>query len=190
MMVSEYLHFFANIYGVKNAKEKINNLLRKLNLPDKFIGDLSKGMRRKVSIARTLLHNPEILIYDEPTGGLDPSTSLMIAELLRELAGRGKIIIFSAHNMYYVEKIADKVIIMKDGEALYYGSLEKLMNDSTIYRVKYVLNGKKHVAEVSEISELLKLIEKININGGTVLEIDKDVPRLENVYFSLISKTG
>lgn len=118
MMVSEYLHFFANIYGVKNAKEKINNLLRKLNLPDKFIGDLSKGMRRKVSIARTLLHNPEILIYDEPTGGLDPSTSLMIAELLRELAGRGKIIIFSAHNMYYVEKIADKVIIMKDGEAL------------------------------------------------------------------------
>lgn len=71
-----------------------------------------------------------------------------------------------------------------------YGSLEKLMNDSTIYRVKYVLNGKKHVAEVSEISELLKLIEKININGGTVLEIDKDVPRLENVYFSLISKTG
>ena len=87
MMVSEYLHFFANIYGVKNAKEKINNLLRKLNLPDKFIGDLSKGMHRKVSIARTLLHNPEILIYDEPTGGLDPSTSLMIAELLRELAG-------------------------------------------------------------------------------------------------------
>ena len=187
MTVSEYLQFFADIYGVENAKAKIGELLTKLNLPDKFTGELSKGMRRKLSIARTLLHDPDVLIYDEPTGGLDPSTSLMIAELLRELAARGKIIVFSAHNMYYVEKIADKVVVMKEGEVLYYGSLEKLMGENTTYRIEYTMNGKRESLSVSEVDEVVEIVEKIRKGGGTILEIEKEVPRLENIYFSLIS---
>lgn len=187
MTVREYLKFFAELYGVENAKEKIEELLDKLKLPDKFVGELSKGMKRKLSIARTLLHDPDVLIYDEPTGGLDPSTSLTIAELLRELAEKDKIIVFSAHNMYYVEKIADKVIVMKGGEALYIGSLERLIGENISYRIDYVSNGKKESLNVSEVGKVVEIVERIKRDGGKILEIEKEVPRLENIYFSLIS---
>jgi len=187
MTVSEYLNLFADIYGVK---ANIDGLLERLNLPDKYISELSKGMKRKVSIARTLLHNPEVLIYDEPTGGLDPTTSLSIAELMRELAERGKIIVFSAHNMYYVERIADKVVVMKGGEVLYSGSLGELIGQNTTYRVDYSLNGRRESVELSEIDELLEFVEKVKEQGGKVLEIEREVPRLENVYFNLIRRKG
>ncbi len=184
MTVSEYLNFFSELYGVPKSKSK--TMMEMLSLPDKFIGDLSKGMKRKVSIARTLLHDPDVLIYDEPTGGLDPSTSLMIAGIMRDLAERGKIIVFSAHNMYYVERIADRVIIMKGGEALYYGDLDDLISGSTVYRVEYSIDGRKEIAEVTSAGDLAKLLESISKEGGVILEVDKEVPRLENIYFSLL----
>ncbi len=184
MTVSEYLNFFSELYGVPKSKSK--TMMEMLSLPDKFIGDLSKGMKRKVSIARTLLHDPDVLIYDEPTGGLDPSTSLMIAGIMRDLAERGKIIVFSAHNMYYVERIADRVIIMKGGEALYYGNLDDLISGSTVYRVEYSIDGRKEIAEVTSAGDLAKLLESISKEGGVILEVDKEVPRLENIYFSLL----
>lgn len=185
MTVSEYLNLFAEIYGVR---ANIDKLLEKLNLPDKYISELSKGMKRKVSIARTLLHDPQVLIYDEPTGGLDPTTSLSIAELMRGLAEGGKIIVFSAHNMYYVERIADKVVVMKDGEALYSGSLGDLIGQNIRYRVEYSINGRRDSVELSEIDELLEFVEKVRGQGGRVLEIEREVPRLENVYFNLIKR--
>lgn len=185
MTVSEYLNLFADIYGVK---ADIEGFLERLSLPDKYISDLSKGMRRKVSIARTLLHDPDVLIYDEPTGGLDPTTSLSIAELLRELAEKGKIIVFSAHNMYYVERIADKVVVMKGGKALYFGSLEELIGQNTTYRVEYALDGRKRTAKFSELDELLDFVEKVKKQGGKITEIEREVPRLENVYFNLIGR--
>ena len=187
MTVSEYLNLFADIYGVR---ANIDGLLERLNLPDKYISELSKGMKRKVSIARTLLHDPDVLIYDEPTGGLDPTTSLSIAELMRELSERGKIIVFSAHNMYYVERIADKVVVMKGGEVLYSGSLGELIGQNTTYRVDYSLNGRRESVELSEIDELLEFVEKVKERGGKVLEIEREVPRLENVYFNLIRRKG
>ncbi|AAB90222.1 MULTISPECIES: ABC transporter ATP-binding protein [Archaeoglobus] len=185
MTVSEYLNLFADIYDVR---ADIDGLLERLNLPDKYISDLSKGMRRKVSIARTLLHDPEVLVYDEPTGGLDPTTSLSIAELLRELAERGKIIVFSAHNMYYVERIADKVVVMKGGKALYFGSLEELIGQNTIYKVEYTIDGRKESVKLFEVEELLDFAEKVRKQGGKIIEIEREVPRLENVYFSLIGR--
>jgi len=185
MKVSEYLNLFADIYGVTVNTDRF---LRRLDIPDKYISELSKGMKRKVSIARTLLHNPKVLIYDEPTGGLDPTTSLSIAELLRELAEEGKIIVFSAHNMYYVEKIADRVVVMKGGKVLYSGSLAGLIGQNTTYRVYYSINGQSGTLELSEIDELLEFVEKVKEQGGKVLEIEREVPRLENVYFNLIGR--
>lgn len=185
MKVSEYLKLFAEIY---NVKPDIRKILKFLELPDKYISELSKGMRRKVSIARTLLHDPDVLIYDEPTGGLDPTTSLSIAELMRELARRGKIIVFSAHNMFYVERIADKVVVMKGGRALYSGSLESLIGQNISYRVDFSINGKRESVRLSKIEEFIDFVEKIREAGGKVLEVEREVPRLETVYFNLIKK--
>ncbi len=98
MDVEEYLSFFASLYEVK--KDGIKELIGMLNLPNRQISELSRGMKRKVSLARSLLHNPEILIYDEPMGGLDPSMALYIANFMKE---RGKPVIFSAHNLYFIK---------------------------------------------------------------------------------------
>ncbi len=75
-------------------------------------------MKRKVAIARSLIHNPSFLIYDEPTSGLDPMTSRYIIDYLRELRDGGKIIVLSAHNLYQVEAICDLVMILRRGKVM------------------------------------------------------------------------
>ncbi len=184
MTPHEYLSFFAGLYD--SGKGRIDDLLEMLKIPDRRISELSKGNRRKLSIARSLIHNPDILIYDEPTGGLDPGTSLFIAELMRDMAERGKIIIFSAHNMFYVERIADTVIIMKSGRALYHGSLKELLKERVVYRVRYEIDGR--VDETSASSDVEKVVEKVREMGGKIIEIEKEVPRLEDIYFSLMAE--
>ncbi len=111
MAVAEYLMFFSELYKVpkREAKERIDLLLGSLKLPeqDKLTGELSKGMRRKVAIARALLHDPRILILDEPNAGLDPLTSFFIINYLKSLKEQGKTILLSAHNLFHVEYICD-----------------------------------------------------------------------------------
>lgn len=189
MNAIEYLTFFASLYDIPSntAKKKARKLLNMLNLQNKQISEFSKGMRRKLSIARTLIHDPKILIYDEPTGGLDPTTSLFIARLLEELK-ENKIILFSAHNMYYVESICDKVVILKKGKMLYYGELNELIDVGREYTIFYALNGKKDVFTTSSVDELNKFVKEIVINGGKILGMEEKSPRLEDVYFSLVNK--
>jgi len=120
MTVVEYLMFFSEIYKIpkKQAQEQIDRLLGALKLDEKskLTGELSKGMRRKVAIARTLLHDPELLILDEPNSGLDPLTSFFIIDYLKTLKDEGKTIVLSAHNLFHVEYICDRVAILKNGE--------------------------------------------------------------------------
>ncbi|RLF37236.1 MAG: ABC transporter ATP-binding protein [Thermoplasmata archaeon] len=185
MTTSEYLQFFADLYDVR---VDTNKLLRRFDIPEKPISELSKGMKRKLSIARTLIHDPKVLVYDEPTGGLDPGTSLLIAKIMCELAAEGRIVVFSAHNMYYVEEVADTVLILKQGRPLYYGDLEELIGSGTRYRVEYVLDGVRQIVEVGSAPELGKVVAEVVGEGGRIVEVDKEVPRLESVYFKLMSR--
>lgn len=186
----EYLTFFASLYNISDseAKKRAKELLNMLNLQNKQISEFSKGMRRKLSIARTLIHNPKILIYDEPTGGLDPTTSLFIARLLEKLK-QSKIILFSAHNMYYVESICDKVVILKSGKMLYYGKLDNLIDVGREYTVFYALNGKKDFFTTSSVDELNRFVKEIVMDGGRILGVEQKSPRLEDVYFSLVNRS-
>ncbi|RLI74863.1 ABC transporter ATP-binding protein [Archaeoglobales archaeon] len=185
----EYLTFFASLYNIPDglAKKKANELLKMLNLQNKQISEFSKGMRRKLAIARTLIHDPKILIYDEPTGGLDPTTSLFIAKLLEELK-ENKVILFSAHNMYYVESICDKVVILKGGKMLYYGKLDELIDVGIEYTIFYMLNGKKDIFVTSSVDKLNMFVKEIVMNSGKILGVEQKSPRLEDVYFSLVNK--
>jgi len=189
MNAIEYLTFFASLYDVSEnkAKKRAEELLDMLNLQNKQISEFSKGMRRKLSIARTLIHNPKILVYDEPTGGLDPSTSLFIARLLEGLK-ESKVILFSAHNLYYVESICDKVVVLKEGKMLYYGELDELIGVGREYTVFYALNGRKDVFTTSSIDELNRFVGEIVVEGGKILGMEQKSPRLEDVYFNLINK--
>ena len=125
MYVKEYLQFQAAIFKVQ--KEEIAMVIEKVGLTSevhKKIGQLSKGYQQRVGIAAAILHNPEVLILDEPTTGLDPNQLQEIRELIREL-GKEKTILFSTHIMQEVEAVCDRVIIIKKGELL----LDKSMKD-------------------------------------------------------------
>ena len=118
MYVREYLAFQANIFKV--GKERIEEVIEQVGLtPEvrKKIGQLSKGYQQRVGIAAAILHNPEVLILDEPTTGLDPNQLQEIRGLIKEL-GKEKTILFSTHIMQEVEAVCDRVIIIKKGELL------------------------------------------------------------------------
>ncbi len=125
MYVREYLQFQAAIFKVD--KDAIEEVIQKVGLtPEvhKKIGQLSKGYQQRVGIAAAILHNPEVLILDEPTTGLDPNQLQEIRALIKEL-GKEKTILFSTHIMQEVEAVCDRVIIIKKGELL----LDKSMKD-------------------------------------------------------------
>jgi len=125
MYVKEYLQFQAAIFKVQ--KEEIAMVIEKVGLSSevhKKIGQLSKGYQQRVGIAAAILHNPVVLILDEPTTGLDPNQLQEIRELIKEL-GKEKTILFSTHIMQEVEAVCDRVIIIKKGELL----LDKSMKD-------------------------------------------------------------
>ena len=119
MYVREYLEFAAEISGITNKKkEKIDRIISLTGLePEKkkTIGLLSKGFRQRVGLAQALIHDPDVLILDEPTTGLDPNQIVEIRELIRE-SGREKTVILSTHIMQEVEAICDRVIIIHNGQ--------------------------------------------------------------------------
>ncbi len=172
MTAEEYLRFFASLYNVDYDSE----WLKRLNIPNKTIAEMSKGMRRKLSIARSLIHDPDYLIYDEPFSGLDPTTSITLADFLKRL--KGKAILFSAHNLYYVEYLCDKVAIMKSGEIVYYGDVEEIKGLKT-----YIIRTEDKVIRTNDVDELVEILRSEN-----VVSLDVEVKRLEDLYFELMRR--
>ena len=126
MYVREYLQFQASIFKV--SKETITSVIKDVGLiPEmhKKISQLSKGYQQRVGLAAALIHNPDVLILDEPTTGLDPNQLQEIRTLLKKL-GKEKTILFSTHIMQEVEAVCDRVIIIKKGELLIDASIEEL----------------------------------------------------------------
>ena len=129
MYVKEYLAFNADIYNVK--KERIEEVISLTGLtPEshKKINQLSKGYRQRIGLANALLHNPDVLILDEPTTGLDPNQLLEIRELIKSV-GKEKTIFLSTHIMQEVEAICDRVIIINKGELVVDTPLSELKNN-------------------------------------------------------------
>ncbi len=192
MTVPDYLHFFGELYGMSQKKilEREEKLLSDLSLvhDDKRTGNLSKGMKRKVAIARSLLHDPQILIYDEPGSGLDPMTTRFIIEYLKELKKSGKTIILSAHNLNQVEEICDKIIIMRRGEVAIDGTITDLREK--FGSIKYDIWYKSKTGELLTdsaltVNELNALTQEITDNGGSALRIESRYPSLEEILIKI-----
>ena len=186
MSAEAYLTFFGEIYSLGNTtiKTRTEELFNSLNLETngKKIGEMSKGMRRKVSIARSLLHNPDFLVYDEPTSGLDPMTSRYIIDYLKQLSREEeKTIVISAHNLYQVEEISDVVLILKNGREMAYGTMDML-------REKFGTSDLEIRFKADEAHELCGLIECTEDNG-IYITIAKDIESLNRIT-SLISEHG
>jgi ABC-2 type transport system ATP-binding protein len=131
MMVWEYLDFFGACYGIDpNERARlVDDLLELVDLghrKDDFVEGLSRGMKQRLSLARTLVHDPKILVLDEPASGLDPRARVEIRELLIELAKLGKTIFFSTHILADVAQICTRVGIIEDGKLIAAGGIEEL----------------------------------------------------------------
>jgi ABC-2 type transport system ATP-binding protein len=118
MYVREYLEFVGRIYKIKNLKARVSEMITAVGLEveqHKKIGMLSKGYRQRVGLAQAIIHDPEVLILDEPTTGLDPNQLVEIRELIRNI-GKEKTVLLSTHIMQEVEAICDRVIIISKGQ--------------------------------------------------------------------------
>ena len=131
MLVWEYLDFFGACYKIPENERAalISDLLELVDLTnrrDDKVQQLSQGLKQRLSLARTLLHDPEVLILDEPASGLDPRARVEIRELLRELAKMGKTIFFSTHILSDVTEICTRVAILEAGKLVAYGAIDDL----------------------------------------------------------------
>jgi len=132
MYVREYLDFVAGVHGIPNKKRKIEEVISTVGLtPEskKKIGQLSKGYKQRVGLAAALIHNPDVLILDEPTTGLDPNQIIEIREVIKKL-GQHKTILFSSHILQEVEAICDRVVIINKGKLVADNTLAVLRNQS------------------------------------------------------------
>jgi ABC-2 type transport system ATP-binding protein len=118
MYIKEYLSFVGEMYKVENLKNRIAEIIEQTGLSteqSKKIGELSKGFKQRVGLAAALIHNPEILILDEPTTGLDPNQLVEIRNLIKEV-GKDKTVLLSTHIMQEVDKMCNRVIIINNGK--------------------------------------------------------------------------
>ena len=165
MPVLEYLSFTAELQGVpkSNIQDRIAEMVLVCGLNDekhKKIGELSKGYRQRVGLAQAMIHNPEILIFDEPTTGLDPNQIIEIRKLIREL-GREKTVILSTHILPEVEAICDRILIINKGKIVADGTPETLRKQAQgeeILRIQL-----EEVTNRDFTIEALKSIESISM---------------------------
>jgi ABC-2 type transport system ATP-binding protein len=133
MTVREYLEFFASAYGIRGAKrtkivESVEDFTNLGGIREKTLRALSKGMKQRVSLARAMVHNPPVMVLDEPAAGLDPRARVELRELLKALAQQGKAILISSHILTELSEICNGAVIIEQGRILRAGSMEEIFS--------------------------------------------------------------
>jgi ABC-2 type transport system ATP-binding protein len=170
MRVREYLDFFAAVFGISSKKRqsRIGEVMEKTNttyMQDKFVESLSHGMQQRVGIARTLLHDPEVLIFDEPANGLDPQARIEMRELLLRLAAEGKTLIVTSHILSELARICDTVAMITGGRLRAFGKLDDVMRQlcpTRSYEVQLVRDEQLDIA--SQLLKDLKVSETVFVS--------------------------
>ena len=202
----ENLSFTAEIYGV--PKSTIYEAAERFGITyalDQEVGGYSTGMRTRLALARAVVHDPEILLLDEPTAGLDPESSRAVLEMIRELAGKGRTIVMCTHLLHEAEGIADQVVLMGAGKAQAAGhptqlaaaymkhpkvvvdaenrpTLDNIAAHPAVMRAEW--NGALHLT-LEDIDALPDLVTDM-VNGGTRLtRVEPQLPTLEHLYFEM-----
>jgi ABC-2 type transport system ATP-binding protein len=169
MYVREYLEFVGRIYKIKNLKARVSEMISAVGLEveqHKKIGALSKGYRQRVGLAQAIIHDPEVLILDEPTTGLDPNQLVEIRELIRSI-GKEKTVILSTHIMQEVEAICDRVIIISKGQIVADDTAKILQQDLQHQTVYVEFDNKVSAAQLKKIPNVSKVE---GLNNGWLIE--------------------
>jgi ABC-2 type transport system ATP-binding protein len=202
----ENLRFAARIFGADEASalDAAERFEIEHALPQE-VGGYSTGMRTRLALARSVIHDPEVLLLDEPTAGLDPESSRKVLDLIQELAGRGRTIVLCTHLLHEAEGIADQIVLMSNGHAQVSGSPEELTGryladpvvlfdaedrttlDSIVDRrgvVSVSWNGAVHATLVDH-SALPDLIAELVRDGVRLTRVEPIAPSLEELYFAM-----
>ena len=211
MEVTEYLDFFGACYRIPSAQREktVNDVLELVGLSEKkgsLIGALSRGMQQRLGLARVLIHDPQLLLLDEPASGLDPRARIEMMEILRELQRLGKTIIISSHILSELESICNRVAIIEKGKLIYAGPVQGVRDQMSSGRVVWVrvasdteqavalLKARPEVTEVTSLDHKIKItlashetdhsiIADALVRGGAKLtELREDEIGLEEVF--------
>ena len=178
MKVIEYLEFFASAYRIvgEARRRKCEEVLELVDLTFKreaLVTSLSRGMTQRLGLARVLLHDPQVLLLDEPASGLDPRARIEMRELLKELRRMGKTIIISSHILHELADICNMVAIIERGELIYAGGVRDIMQKVGSGAVVQVSVEDRH----KEAAELLAAVK--GVAKATVVERDGMKPRID-----------
>ncbi len=216
LKVWEYLDYFARAYRMEAAAiprciEAVIALMGLETKRDAFISGLSRGMKQRLGIGRAIIHDPPILVLDEPAAGLDPKARLELKQLLRELHGRGKTIFITSHVLSDLEEICTSLAILEKGRLLRAGPLEQVMREggqARRFRVKLAAAGfalgewlgaragvseMKAEATAAEFTfagsdaEMAALVRELIGAGAPVCAIEESIETLEKVFSRLSS---
>ena len=214
LKVSEYMSFYAGLYGISKQKcmELIDSLLELVRLTNKkeaYVDTLSRGMKQRLCLARSLIHDPQFLILDEPASGLDPRARVEMKEILRELRSLGKTVLISSHILHELSELCTSIGIIEAGKLVASGSVQDItlkMSHSNQLKIRVSEKEEEAVKILMEmpgigsISSVSGIID-VNMEGGEeayvrVLKtlVEKDIPvvsfhpvegSLESVFMQL-----
>jgi len=176
LTVREYLHFFAAAYRIPTAKRRgiVGDVLELTDLTDKIdspVDALSRGMKQRLALARILVHDPDLLLLDEPASGLDPRARIEVRELLKTLRDMGKTILISSHILHEMADLCTRIGIIEAGQMVAEGSLEEIYEQLSLARIVHVQlaeNGDDQLARIRQIPGV----------DSVAVEIDRLVIRL------------
>lgn len=180
MLVTEYLQFFAACYGIHGEKREraLRDVLELTDLSykaDAEVNGLSRGMQQRLSVARVLLHDPKVLLMDEPASGLDPRARIEMRELLKELRRMGKTIIISSHILHELADICNMVAIIERGELIYAGGVRDIMQKVGSGAVVQIVVEER----AKEAAEMLSKVK--GVASTAVVQRDGLPPRIDVV---------
>ena len=193
--VWEYLDFFARACGLKGTEKeqaltRVGGLTNLKNLSERFLGELSKGMKQQVSLARILLHEPSVLLLDEPAAGLDPRARIELRESLRKLAFSGKTILISSHILSELEDLADGVVIIEKGKILSCGPLSEINAGRKASGCRVLLTFPSAAADFIEKLKALSVAETVEVHSPRQLQMTLDSEELFPAAMAKIFQSG
>lgn len=213
MKVGEQLLYLAQLKGLgsREAKIKLKTWLDKFEILswwDKKIGDLSKGMSQKVQFIATIVHDPSLIILDEPFSGLDPINANLIKDEIYQLKEKGVSILFSTHRMEQVEEICEDIVLINNGKILLYGSVDKIKNDYKEHKfsVKYdgllpdTFNSLRNQVESNVSNEIIfktnsqqtpnELLRELITNNVNIISFNEIMPSLNEIFIKKVESSN
>jgi ABC-2 type transport system ATP-binding protein len=184
--------YYAELYGVPRSRPVIEEMLRSAGLSDRAkdkVANFSKGMRQRLALARAMMPNPDLLILDEPTSGIDPTGQIEVRRIIQDMAHRqGKTILLSSHNLDEVQRICNRIALISRGEIKLYGKLDELQRQGG--KGEVVIETSEPVAEdiLAELAALPEVDIHSREDRALVLSIGPEVKTPDIV--SLLSRRG